>query len=324
MRPRAMSIGLLVLIAAAMACDKGEPDAKGSGKPSTAEASMLANLPSGNTALFGGNYLRFQKHLADSPLGKLMQGLDKQAPGMTEWMNCFIEIKGVEMLSGVMVAVKVVEMRFAMKGISLDQIEACAKRAGYATTIDPDKKFLGTEIRTVAGAYKTGYLVLPSGALYGKQRMEIGRTTVPESTDRGMLEADAALIAKSTAANDTKLVAEMNNADRTKAIWFVGNGEGTPLADKVGLVRGWLDIEGGLSMDFLVQIKDSKLADTISEGVPQAKKQAGSLGPELSKVINKLQFSRNGDRLRFAIAVSNDEIQSLVQTLGPMMGGSLQ
>ena len=108
------------------------PVARDEGPLSRDEVAMLAHLPAGNVALFGGNYLRFQKYMSDSPLSRLVGSLPSAGPGMTAWLNCFIDAKGVHMLGTVKVDAGHVDMRMVMTGMELshDRVLRARKRRG--------------------------------------------------------------------------------------------------------------------------------------------------------------------------------------------------
>ncbi len=314
------SLVLIVVLVAFAGCEKSGTS-PASGKPSASESALLADLPKGNLALFGGNYMKFQKYLQSSPLGTLITSLDKTAPGVSEWTNCFVEVPGVSMIGGVKLAGTGLELRLVMKGLSLDVIETCAKRAGFPVTIDPDQKFITLEMKSAVGPMHLGYLVLADGALYNRQAFPLGRPmTAPPAVDRATLEADAAALSAGTAAQDTNLIAQIDAIDRTKAIWFVGSGAGTAVADKLGDVHGSIDIANGMSFDITAQIKDTALASKIADGVPQMKKQAKLLGGDLGAVVEKLNLVRKGDQLHFALTLDNAELASVMKQLAPLMG----
>lgn len=311
----------LVVLAFLLAagCEKSGP--KTSGSLAANETALLASLPPGNTALIGGNYLRFQKHLQDSAMSKLMSALNNSSPGISEWTNCFVDAKAVTMLGSVKLDGRAVAMRFVMNGMDVAYIEGCAKRASFATTVDPDRKFIAIDMPHPAGTMRTGYLVLPSGLLYTRQAISlVDATGLPAAVDRASLEAEIAALANGTAAEDTALVAAMSSVDRSRAMWFVGSGAGTPIADKLGLVAGTMDIERGLSIDVTAQIVDADLADQIEKGVPEARKQGALLGDSVKAVLDQLTFSRAGDRLRFALTIDNAQLEALMAKLAPMMG----
>ena len=316
---------LALALAGSVGCEKsGGFSSKGSGKLSADENALLAHLPAGNTALFGGNYMKLQKYMQSSPMASMMSALNKQSPGVVEWTNCFVELPNLSLLGGVKIGATA-EMAFVTKGMTVDQVETCAKRAKFPATIDPDKKFIGFEMPNPLGTIKTGYLVLADGTLYTRQAFPlggaIGGAAAMISVDRPTLETEAAAIAKANASQDTALLAELDHVDRSKAMWFVGSGARTPIADKLGLVYGTIDIGNGMAFDITAEVKDKALADKVSEGVPEIKKQASSMPGGLGPIVEQLQFNRSGDRLRFGLKLTDEQLSTLFKSMGAMMGG---
>ena len=321
-----MKVYVLAALVALVACDKGNGTEPAKGSPAAAEvklspdeAAMLASLPSGNVALFGGNLMRFQKYLADSPLSRVM-GAMTQSTGqsMAEWMNCFVEPKNIQMLGAVKLDNAAhVDMRIVMSGMQLSQLEACAKRAGFPTQMDADQKYLAVDFPNLQGPVKNGYLVVAGGMLYSRVSMQFPNAI---ATDRTMLEADiTSLSAKGSAATDKALVSQIGSVDRSKAMWFVGSAAGTPIADKLGTVHGTFDIANGITVDVTAQVKDKAMANQIADGVASAKKQAASMGPAIQPVIEKLQFNRSGEQLRMQISIDNAQLNALVDQITPFM-----
>lgn len=318
---------VLALCVAGMGCEKsGGFSSKGSGKLTADENQLLSHLPAGNTGLFGGNYMKLQKYMQSSPMASMMSALNKQSPGLTEWTNCFVEIPNMSLLGGVKIG-KSAEMAFVTKGMTIEQVEACAKRAKFPVTVDPDKKFIGFEMANPLGPIKTGYLVLADGTLYTRQAFPLGGAlggggmAEAISVDRATLEAEAAAVAKANASQDTALLAELDHVDRSKAMWFVGSGARTAIADKLGLVYGTIDIGNGMAFDITAEVKDKQIADKIAEGVPEMKKQAGSMPGGLGPIVEQLQFDRSGDKLRFGLKLTDEQLSTLFKTMGSMMGG---
>lgn len=311
-----MAFGLVGLLGA-LGCDKGT-SGNGRVEVSPDEAAMLAHLPAKNVVLFGGNFVRFQKFLSDSSLDPLLSSLTQSAgPGMKEWMSCYSEAKNLKALGAIKLDAGHVDMESVLSGMDLSQLEACAKRASFPTTLDADHKFLGIELPTPQGSMKTGYLVLPDGMLYTRASAQFPVTSVAP-IDRAALEQDIASIAKvGSAATDKVLVDQIAGVDRTKAVWFVGNAAGTPIADKVGNAQGTLDFGNQLAFDITVQVVDKKLADNIADGIPEARQQSAMLGSAVKAVADKLVFNRSGDRLRFRLAVDIAQLRAMGDELAP-------
>jgi hypothetical protein len=226
-------------------------------------------------------------------------------------LNCYVNEKDQKMLAALKLEAGQVDMASVLTGVELSHLEACAKGAGFPTTMDADGKFLGIEFPNPQGPMKTGYLALPGGMLYTRMSMEFPAVAI-HPIDRAALEQDVAAIAKAgNATNDKALVAQFPTVDRSKPMWFVGNAAGTPIADKVGTVHGVFDIGDGIAMDVTVQVVDKTLADQIADGVAKAKQQAGSTGGTFKSVLDKLELTRKGDRMRFKIAVDNAQLSAL-------------
>ena len=305
-----------------LGCDKGSA-------PSTRvalsadESAMLAHLPAKNVALVGGNFAKLQKAVSDSALSRMMGSLAQSSgPGMAEWMKCYAETKSVEMLGAVKLDAAHIDIEYVMRGMDLAQLETCAKRAGFPTTLDADHKYLAMDFPSPQGPMKTGYLALPDGMLYTRASMQFGaKSIIP--IDRATLEQDIASIATvGSAATDKVLIDQIPSVDRSKAVWFVGNGAGTPIADKVGIVYGTFDVGNVLAFDITAQVIDKTLVDQIAKGVPEAKQQAGMIGSAVKAVADTLVFNRNGDRLRFRLAIDVAQLDAMGKELAPFAQGA--
>ena len=313
-------------VLAIAACEKdGGLSSKTSGALRKDEKTLLAHLPSGNVGLFGGNYLRIQDWLQSSAFSRVMGDLDKMSPGMKTWTSCFVDgARGVEMLGAVAYTGDELMMRFVMTGFGVDDVKACAQKAGYPVEVDPDGKFVAIGMATAMGPIRTGYLVLPDGALLTRTAMPMSSPgMVAVATTRAELEADAAAAAQGSAAEDTALVAELARIDRDRAMWFVGDASSTPVGDKVGVLRGWVDIDKGIAFDVSVQVRDRGMADEIARGIPEMKKQADMLGKDVGAVIRSIKFDRSGDRLRFALKITDPQLDRLMDQMAPFMGAGL-
>src|SRR5271163_4042571 len=85
---------------ALVGCERKDSSSGGMGRPaiSADETALLEDLPSGNQLVFGGNFLRLQKFMHDSPLSKLSDALNSKTPGATEWQACFTDGPGISMV----------------------------------------------------------------------------------------------------------------------------------------------------------------------------------------------------------------------------------
>jgi hypothetical protein len=323
----ALLVAGVLLVSGVAGCEK---DTRLSNKKSGAlraqEKSLLAHLPSGNVGLFGGNYLRLQDFFQKSAFSKLMGNMDQISPGMKTWTECFVgsDASKLRMMGAVAYAGDNLIMRFVMTGWSVADVQRCAQKAGFPVDVDADGKFVAIGLPTAMGPMRTGYLVLDDGAMLTRTAMAFPPTAMGVTpTTRADLEADMKLVSSGTAADDASLVAELAKIDRDRAMWFVADASSTPIGDKLGTMRGWIDIDGGLAMDVSFQLKDKGMADEISRGVPEMKQKADMLGKDVAAVVRSLKFDRDGERLRFAIKISDQQLEKLVDQLAPFMGRGL-
>ncbi len=310
-------VTFLGLVATLGGCEKA--GAKSSGPLAAEDLSLFHDLPGGNVALIGGNYMKMQDFMQSS-LGQLTQRLmDKatsHAEGFAKWMKCFTEIKDLRIAGGVALA-KGVEARLVFKGMSVQQIDACAKRAGYERTLDPDGKYIAVKLPGVGSTtMEAGYLQLPDGALYSRQRFEIALVPTVAPAARGELEADVAGLAKASAADDKALLALAAKVDRTKTMWFTGSGANTPAASKVGDVYGSIDIDSGIKLDITVAFKDQALAKQIEDGLAQARKMSDRMPAEVRSLLDHVELHRDGGTVRFVANVTDTQLKALTQLSG--------
>jgi hypothetical protein len=304
------------------ACEKSD-GGKASGPLSSADAELFKSLPTGSNVVFGGNYMKLQNFMQNTALGKMTKQMtDAAGKGLTEWMECFAALKDLKVAGAVsMAGKKGAELRMVFSGAGVKDITNCANKAGFKVTADADNKFVGIEVVNPMGNQTQGYLVLPSGNIYTRQAFSLGGMMSVTPATRAELEGDVAGLAKGTVADDKKIQDLVSKVDRSKTMWFAGSADGTPLADKVGEMYGSLEISPGVAIDVTVQVTDSSLAKQAEEGIDQMKSMADQLPGDLKSVVKDLEFKRNGDRLRFAVKMSDAQISSIMSTMGGMMGG---
>jgi len=295
-------------------CDKGGP--KGSGDVSQGELSLLKLVPGGNVALFGGNYIKMQ-HFMSSTMGKAItaQMKDEKAEA---WMACFTQVKDLKIGGGLMVEGSKITMRIAFAGLKLGDVADCAKKAGFATTLDPDNKFVSIDITSAGMTMTQNYLQLPSGELYSRMTLEFGMPPRFSSGARPELESDVAG-GKPTAADDSKLLALAAKVDRSKTFWFAGSGANTPISSKLGELYGAFDLDSGLSCDLTVELLEPGTADKIADAIKEMKKSADKMPADLKDVIEGIDFSRDGNQVRFRVKLSEKQLTTLM-SFGGMAG----
>jgi hypothetical protein len=307
-----VSIAFL-LLAGLAACEKdGAP--KGSGELSSSDKDLFKFLPQGETAVFGGNYMKLQKFMT-SQLGKATaEAMEKFGPGMTKWMECFIEMRDLKLGGSANVQGKNVLLRMVFTGMGIKDVQKCADQAGFKTSVDADGKYMSIDLPPPAGTQ--GYLVLPNGALYTRQSMVVSAMPVVTPGARSDLESDIAAATKASALDDAKMQAIVTKADRTKTVWFAGTGTGTVISDKLGELWGSLDISSGISADVTFQLTDSAVLTKLEDGVKEMRKMSDQLPGDLKDIVESLQFSRKGDHVRFAIKISESQLASIVKQAG--------
>ncbi len=313
---RRSSLSVVFLVLALAACEKDGAAPKGSGELGADDKALFAVLPSGATAVFGGNYLRLQDFMS-STLGKTTTAMmEKYGPGMAEWTKCFVEIKRNLRIAGAanVTGSKGLDLRMVWSGMTLDDVATCAAKGSFPTTLSDDKQFLTVELPAPSGTQ--GYLVTSAGTLYVRQSMVISAAPVITPSSRTELEADVKAAAASNVLSDPKMMALIAKTDRTKTVWFAGSGAGTVAATKLGEVVGSFDLDDGIAVDVSAQVLDDAMLGKLEDGVAELKKMSDQLPGNMKEIVSQLQFSRKGDRARFAIKVNDKQLADLVKQAG--------
>ena len=290
----------------------------GSGSLATDDTALLKDVPAGNVALMGGNYMKLQNFM-QSALGKMVRDVTEKMAGndsMGKWMDCFSHFPKLRLVGGLAPTDSGVMMRFVFAGMTVQDIQGCAKTAGFTANLDSDGKFVAIEIPTSMMTVRQGYLALPDGAAYMQQEMTLGGLPTVKSATRADLEASIATLAKGTAADQKNLLEITTKVDRSRTFWFAGSAANTSLGDKLGEVYGSVEIEDGLKLDVTAQVKDSALADKVEQGLTQVKAMKDQVPAELRGVIDGLTFERKGDHLHLTAKVTNDQLQAIAKLGG--------
>jgi hypothetical protein len=315
-----------------VACEKS-----GSKGPLGADdLALLKQIPGGNAAVFGGNYMKMQDFMNTS-LGKGVEDLmhkgaqvsgSELAGDFHSYMSCISGLKSLRMV-GAMSLDRGLTLRIAMSGVTLKQIQACSDKAKQKTTLDPDGKFLVIDAFTPGGKVPTsfGYLALPTGAIVMRMGMSLPSEGTPPNVTvatRADLEADAAAAAKNSAADDRALVSQLGTLDRSKTMWFAGSGKGTPLASELGNVSGTMDISNGLAVDFTVQITDAGIVDQVDQFMPKIKQMKDQVPADYRSIIDSIKYDKKGDQLHFAAVVSDAQIAKLMKEMSGLIGAGIR
>lgn len=307
-----------VVFACVLAVAGCEKSSSGSGALGAEDTALLKDLPSGNVAIVGGNYMKLQNFMQSS-MGKMVRDVGAATTGnegMGKWMDCFAKFPKLRLVGGLALRPKGFDMRMVFAGMSVGDVTGCAKDAGFKTNVDGDGKFAAIEIPSMMMNVTQGYITLPDGSLYMRQSMSLGMMPSMEPTTRTDLEADVAKLGQGTAADDKALVELAAKADRNQTFWFAGSGAGTPIADKLGEIYGAIDIDNGIRADVTVQLVDSALADQAEQTFDTMKKMSDQLPPDVRGVIDQLKLDRKGDHLHVTAKISAEQLEALTK-----MGG---
>jgi hypothetical protein len=298
-------------------CEKSGSSSLGSD-----DAALLKDLPAGNVALMGGNYMKLQNFM-QSALGKMVRDVTAKVQGndsMGKWMDCFAHFPKLRLVGGLATTDSGVEMRFVFAGMTVQDIQGCATGAGFQATLDSDGKFVAIDIPVAGMSVRQGYLVLADGALYMHQKMSFTGLPSVTSGTRAEFEADIATLAKATAADQKNLLDIVGKVDRSRTFWFAGTAANTSIGDKLGELYGSFEIENGLKVDITAQVKDSALADKAEQAITQIKAMKDQIPAELRGVIDDLALDRKGDHLHLTAKVTDEQLQAIAKLGGMGMG----
>jgi hypothetical protein len=310
---------LAVSLCALVACEKAQ---KTTSRPLDPEdVALLHDVPAGNIALIGGNYLRMQEFM-QSALESLAQRAVGSGSGAMEafhmWSACFLEAPGPMRVVGGVAIKPALEAHFATRGITIDKVAECATKAGYPNTIDPDHKFIALTLPQPGGkSMQTGYLQLPDGALYMAMQIAPGppRGLVP--TTRANLEAATANLATTSAADDTALLDLAAKTNRSKMMWFAMFSTGTSFADKLQDAYGSLDLDAqAMHVDAILHFKEAAIATKFDQGIDQVRKLAAQMRPGLKSLLDGITLTQAGDTVHVIATTTSEQIRELTALKG--------
>jgi hypothetical protein len=110
--------------------------------------------------------------------------------------------------------------------------------------------------------------------------------------------------------------------DRTRMFFFVGSGEGTPVADKVGMVYGGMSVDRGLDFDVTVELRGSGAVDEALRGWRSMRSELGKLPPSmraLADTIRAVRMGKSQGRLRVVVRLTDAQLAAVTAMLAPMM-----
>jgi hypothetical protein len=112
----------------------------------------------------------------------------------------------------------------------------------------------------------------------------------------------------------------VTQTDRHKTVWFAGSATGTPIADKVGDAYGGFEVSDGLALDVAVQFTDSALASQIDDDVREMKSRLHQAPGQIREVLENLEVTRRGDRLRVTAKISESQLQTWASEVSRVNG----
>ena len=298
-------------VMALTACDKsGSSGSGGSG----GSVDLLASVPASSNIVFGGDFLKVEKMMGELA-GKMVEG----NKGMKAYVDCFTSTaRDLKVAGGVKIS-NPPTMTLVMTGIGVSEIEKCATEAGFKVAKDADGKFITIETAMNGLGKQQSYLQLASGALYSEQ--SISRHAAPVA--RKDLEVNAANAASTNALADKSLKGLIDKADKSKMLWFAGNGAGTSIGTKVGEIYGGLDVNPDIALSIDVQITDPMMLTMVDGYMAKAKDLAGNFGDDIKAIIETLDYKKDNDRVHFGVKVTQDQLKGMMKQFGGMfrMGG---
>jgi hypothetical protein len=210
-----------------------------------------------------------------------------------------------------------------MKGLALSTILDYATKAGLAATADADGKFatVATSNRNIT--VNAPYLAV-DGGVYSQVSITLGMLEggANVAATRAELEADQATVASNNAAHDPALARLLAKVDRTKAFFFAGTGDGTPIADKVGTMYGSFDIKSGLTFDVTADLREDGAASRVMAQWGDMQSKLGMLPAKFAvvkQIVAATRLNKTGNSLRITSKISNAQLQELVDAVGPML-----
>jgi hypothetical protein len=314
-----MKLAAVVLgCALAGACEKANP----SSPIPPEDIALLRDLPPGNILFVGGDYTKL-KHLqafVDSSFGTLAAQAMTRATGadpatQKAWNECVASLPHVR-FAGAFAYKATIHVRFGFQGMTTKDLAACAAKAGYASSVDPDGKFVTLTTPGPGGQMmQFDYLTLADGVVMYDGQIRLTAPPSWEPSTRAELERIASRLATDNAANDKHLIELIAKTDRTKTFWFAGTGAGTPVAKAVGDVYGTVDVhDGGVVGDGTIELIDSALATQLDVGLANMKNNGGGM-PAVKSVIDSIRLSRTGSTVHVGATLTADQIQALISLI---------
>lgn len=307
-----MTAGLAATIAASLAAGGCKKDGAGGGSASASASSDLALLPVGADFVAGLNLKQLQtsgmwtKYVQP----QIMKG--DTATKLADFKSkCgFDPIASITSVSvaGSMAGSQDVVM--VVHGLDKSKVVACVdkekaeiEKDGTTLTKDGDFFMITKEGKTAAMTFvNDGTLVVGSGK-YGSKA--------------SLVDVSAGKTALKTSATFTEMYKKI---DTSKSIWFFANGSSKAFDQVQGMlstrpvaVFGSLNVTDGIALDARMRV------DSAGKATEMANTFKGQI-EGLKQMADKAEMSADGSDVHVSIDMSQQKLQSAMQTFGPMLG----
>ena len=282
------------------------------------DLALLRELPGGNIALFGGNYMKMQDFM-QSALGSAAQSLmaaTGAGDGMHTWITCLSAKHQTVLVGGAALHDDTLALRIAMRGLSIHDAVACAEQAGFAHHVDADGKYASIAVPALGGQQATqAYLQLADGTVYSRLEAELGGVPSFASPTRADLEADVAAARTHSAADDHGLVALATKANRRATCWFAVAGKGTPLAPAIETMYGSITLDSALGLDVVVRLTSDALARRTAQQFAELQ-QIFADSPQYRGLVRGIQLHRAGASVHVVAKFAGRDLAALLAPAG--------
>lgn len=313
------------VLASLVACEKAKaPENHGSGAMTRTESDLLTHLPSGAHVVFGGSFYNLQKRLRESALGRASAAVTP--PALMAYNDCMAG-KNLDMAGTATFEGDELSVRVYMRGITVADLDTCAKSAGLPAQLDPDGQMVVIETAMQDVTTRMPYLAYDHG-VYGVVAMGDlgalagGAKPSVRTPARADLEREVAGLAQHNAAGDARIAKLLPKIDRRKMMWFAGSAEGTPLDDKLELGYGSFDVASGISIDVTVVLADPADGDHALQQFRDMRSKLSMIPANMSAikdVVRAIRLEHADGGLRFQVSLTDAQVDAVMEQIGPML-----
>lgn len=311
----------IVIAASIAACGGGTKDQgpAASGPLTAAERDLIAHVPAGASAVFGGDLLAAQRWLAGSAFARLAPGLG--SPAAAAWNGCLAETP-VASAGAATAQDGDVVVRVFFSGLTIDRIEQCARTARARCDVDPDRRFARVGIDTGGQALIAPFLAVDGGVyaqLSVPLRALLGGRLAAQPATRADLEADVATLAQASAATEARFTPVLERLDRGKTLWFAGDATGTDLGGDAGALHGTVDVRRGLALDVTATLRPDGTAARLHRRFTEARNQLDMVPvgfAAVKELVRSIKLSRDGESLHVVTDFRAQALDEVMEQVG--------